>query len=267
MSEKMQNAPIYYALAQVGFNTVAAMAKYADEIQDVFRKEGYTLYDIEWRNELQVNFEAEDGDPQFNKFKIWHFTKDDRSSGFILAPSNLTFHTTHYTDKNRFIKDFCEGFETVNNTIGLKHVGRIGMRYLDAVLPQEGETTEDYLISETSGINLDIEKVQSQNEYVFKSNLGPFIEESTLIAKIYRANTFLGFPPGISPGQLILKNKFQEYNKTNFKHAVIDIDHFSEGQKEINGTYQLEEQLNYLHNDLKNAFEAIISQHARDTWT
>jgi uncharacterized protein (TIGR04255 family) len=38
MSKKMSNAPVYYALAQVQFNPVAAMAKYVDDIQDILRR-------------------------------------------------------------------------------------------------------------------------------------------------------------------------------------------------------------------------------------
>ena len=41
MSEKMSNAPVYYALAQAQFNPVAAMAKYVYEVQDLLRRDGY----------------------------------------------------------------------------------------------------------------------------------------------------------------------------------------------------------------------------------
>ncbi len=36
----MSNAPVYYALAQVQFNPVAAMAKYVDDVQDHLRQLG-----------------------------------------------------------------------------------------------------------------------------------------------------------------------------------------------------------------------------------
>jgi hypothetical protein len=35
----------YYALAQAQFNPVAAMANYVDEVQDLLRRDGYTLFE------------------------------------------------------------------------------------------------------------------------------------------------------------------------------------------------------------------------------
>lgn len=54
MSEKMSNAPVYYAVAQAQFNPVAAMAKYVDEVQDILRRKGYTLFEPQEVTQLQL---------------------------------------------------------------------------------------------------------------------------------------------------------------------------------------------------------------------
>lgn len=54
MSEKMSNAPVYYALAQAQFNPVAAMAKYVYEVQDLLRRDGYTLFEPQQVTHLQL---------------------------------------------------------------------------------------------------------------------------------------------------------------------------------------------------------------------
>ena len=41
MGEKMSNAPVYYALAQVRFNPLAALEQYIPAIQDSLRREGF----------------------------------------------------------------------------------------------------------------------------------------------------------------------------------------------------------------------------------
>ena len=54
MSERMSNAPVYYALAQARFNPIAAMSKYIEQIQDRLRQEGYPLFERQQVMRLRV---------------------------------------------------------------------------------------------------------------------------------------------------------------------------------------------------------------------
>lgn len=54
MSDRMSNAPVYYALAQAQFNPIAAMANYVDRVQDRLRREGYPLYEPQRATRLVV---------------------------------------------------------------------------------------------------------------------------------------------------------------------------------------------------------------------
>ena len=56
MSDRMSNAPVYYALAQAQFNPIAAMVDYADRVQDRLRREGYPLYDRQKATRLVVPY-------------------------------------------------------------------------------------------------------------------------------------------------------------------------------------------------------------------
>ncbi|XSG86662.1 MAG: TIGR04255 family protein [Methylohalobius sp. ZOD2] len=138
----MSNAPVYYALVQVKFNPVAAMAKYVDEIQDHLRREGYTLFEPQQVTHLQFR-SAPAGqapnEPQVGHTTSWLITKGDRTAGFILNASSLTFHTTHYETHNEFIPELLLGLKAVHDVVNLEHLDRLGLRYLDAVLPKSGE--------------------------------------------------------------------------------------------------------------------------------
>ncbi|MFP5465670.1 MAG: TIGR04255 family protein, partial [Gammaproteobacteria bacterium] len=105
MSQKMSNAPVYYALAQAQFNPVAAMAKYVDEVQDHLRREGYTLFEPQQVTHLQLTAALGQAptEPQVAHTTSWLITKGGRSSGFILSAASITFHTTHYETSNEFI--------------------------------------------------------------------------------------------------------------------------------------------------------------------
>ncbi|WP_284146529.1 TIGR04255 family protein [Escherichia coli] len=54
-SERMSNAPVYYALVQVKFTPIAAMSKYVPDIQDALRVEGFPLFEVS--NTTQLKFE------------------------------------------------------------------------------------------------------------------------------------------------------------------------------------------------------------------
>lgn len=111
----MTNAPVYYALAQAQFNPVAAMAKYVHEIQDILRREGYTLF--EPQEIMQLQFVGAVGqaptNPELMKVTNWLISKADRTAGFILGSSSLTYHTTHYETQNEFLPELVQGLQAV----------------------------------------------------------------------------------------------------------------------------------------------------------
>ena len=107
----MSNAPVYYALAQARFNPVAAMSKYVDQIQDRLRREGYPLFESQQVTHLVVPGPglALQAEPQVAQAPQWLLTRGDRTAGFILAPSAITYHTTHYDTHNVFIPELLRG--------------------------------------------------------------------------------------------------------------------------------------------------------------
>lgn len=264
MSEKMPNAPVYYALAQAKFNPVAAMAKYVDDVQDRLRREGYTLF--EPHQVTHVQFSASPGqptEPQVIPTVSWLISKEDRTSGFILTASAIVFHTTHYETNETFIPELLRGLSAVNEVVGLAHVSRLGLRYLDAVLPMPGETVDQYLVKGLEGIHFGATQRYAMTESVFETTSGPLLSKGTLIARVYRANSALGYPPDMVPSGLIPMAKFAITDEV--LHAVIDIDHFVEGPMPLDFD-KLGEQASSLHATIKQAFEATRSEHAKAVW-
>ncbi len=265
MSEKLSNAPVYYALAQAQFNPVAAMAKYVDEVQDRLRQEGYTLFEPMQETHLQLATSPGQppSEPQVAHTTSWLIIKSDRTSGFILRPSSITFHTTHYETNEEFIPELLRGLRAVHDVVKLDHVGRLGLRYLDAVLPQEGEVVDQYLADGLHGVKFGAEQKYALNESVFETESGPLVSKGILISKVYRATATLGFPPDMVPHGLVLMPRFKVGGPLS--HAVIDTDHYVEGRMPLDFD-GIESQLKALHGTIKNAFKAITTDYARDQW-
>jgi uncharacterized protein (TIGR04255 family) len=260
----MSNAPVYYALAQAQFSPVAAMAKYVDQIQDRLRRE-YPLFDTQQMMQLVVPGpgRAQQAEPQITHTVSWLITRGDRTAGFILAPSAITFHTTHYETHKEFIPELLRGLAAVHEVATLDHVSRLGLRYLDAVLPRAGESVEQYLVSGLHGIEFNATQRYRLTESVFGTDTGPLVQTGTLVTRVYRMTAPLGFPPDMQPNGLMINPKFEV--KEPRAHAVIDTDHFAEGRMPID-IGKLSEQALSLHATIKSVFEATTTDHARASW-
>lgn len=53
--------------------------------------------------------QAQQAEPQITHTVSWLITRSDRTAGFILAPSAITYHTTHYDTHNEFIPELLRG--------------------------------------------------------------------------------------------------------------------------------------------------------------
>lgn len=265
MTERMSNAPVYYALTQAHFNPVAAMSKYVDQIQDRLRREGYSLFELQQVTHLVLPApgQAQQAEPQITHTISWLITRSDRTAGFILGPSAITYHTTHYDTHNEFIPELLRGLAAVHEAATLEHVSRLGLRYLDAVLPRTGERVEQYLVSGLHGIEFDATPRYRLAESVFGTKTGPLVPAGTLVARVYRMTAPLGFPPDMQPNGLVINPKFDVREPR--EHAVIDTDHFAEGRMPIDMD-KLSEQLLSLHATIKSVFRAMTTDHARSVW-
>lgn len=267
MSEKMSNAPVYYALAQAQFNPVAAMSKYADEIQDRLRKRGYNMYVTQEATRLQITASAvgqPSPEPHLSTVTSWLISKADQHSGFILGQDSLTYHTTSYETCDEFIPELLHGLKTVHEVTSLDFVSRLGLRYLDALIPKDGETVGQYLNEGLHGISFSANQRYMLNESVYETKTEPLVDTGTLVARVHRATGVLGYPPDMTPSGLIALPKFSDNKVVN--HAVIDTDHFVEGGMPLNFDL-INEQLVSLHNGIKLAFKAIVTPYALDRWS
>lgn len=261
----MSNAPVYFALAQVQFNPVAAMHKYVDEIQDQFRRKGYTLF--ETNHVAHVQFSAvsavDMGQPKVETVTNWNFSKAGKEIGFLLNNNSLTLQTTFYENREEFIPELLNGVEIVNRVVGLDHISRAGLRYLNAVIPKEEEHIEQYLDSGFHGIESKFNRRYSLDEIVFDTECGPLISDGTLVVRIYSARSVLGFPPDLSLNGLIANPKFITENP--LVHSVIDMDHFTDGKVDLD-LEKLKDQFFSQHDAIRDAFRTIATPYALSVW-
>lgn len=268
VGQRMSNAPVYYALAQAQFNPVAAMAKYVDQIQDQLRRKGYPLFETQHVTHLEVPGpvpgQAQPAEPRIAHMVSWLITKSDRTAGFILAPSAITYHTTHYDTHQEFIPELLRALEAVHEAASLDHISRLGLRYLNAVLPRVGETVKQYLVGGLHGVEFNATRRYTMSESVFGTVTSPLCPNGTLVSRAHRMTAPLGFPPDLQPNGLVVNPRFALQEP--LEHAVIDADHYVEERMPLDMS-RLEDQLLSLHATIKDVFRAMTTDHARNMWS
>lgn len=260
MSVLLKNAPVYYALAQAKFNPVAAMAKFSTDIQEVMRRAGFTVYEVEDIQSVDFgNLQAGDNaKPVVTTAKNWFFTRPDRSCGYVLAQDFLTFQSTEYLDRAQFFQALCDGLKIVHEIVQLERIFRLGIRYLNAVIPAEGESVHQYLNPQIQGVDFGLPILGGLWEAGYRTEAG------LLIAKVYQApNSPLGFPQDLVPRSVQLMPRFQR--EEPFTHAVLDMDLYVEESMPVD-TAAIYEKLLGFHEDLAKCFHAIATPHAFARW-
>ncbi len=67
------------------------------------------------------------------------FLSRDSTRGFIVEQGAFSFHTTEYETFDQFSEQFFTGLGIVHECLVLDYSERVGIRYLDAVVPPGGE--------------------------------------------------------------------------------------------------------------------------------
>jgi uncharacterized protein (TIGR04255 family) len=251
---KMSLVPVFYALAQVQFNPIAQISVYVDQLQERLRRSGFPDFRAE-KFELTIRrLEESNPDVQPQQHTRWSFTNTERTEGYLLLSNALVFHTTAYNTFDDFLKKTLIGMALVHEIVELAYVDRIGLRYLDAVLPVDGNTLSHYLNPSLLGFSasLDGKLGHSFTETVTA------IADGSLVARAVITDGSLALSPDLSPLQLELHPRFMAVNGRN---AMLDTDYsvIKRGRFDLE---KIKAQLLASHEIIANAFTVAVTDHA-----
>jgi uncharacterized protein (TIGR04255 family) len=262
MGTKLKNAPVYFTVAQVRFNPILTLESYVPKIQEYLRKHKYpdARKNVLTTINLPTAASASESNPQVLAVPSprFLFSNMERTSGFILDVNAVTFQTTRYDSFEKFSENFLLGLEAVHNEVKLDFVDRVGMRYLDAVFPRNGETLRDYIAESVLGI---AEKLEGDLVYTFSETL---VRKGgiNILARAIVQNGPVGFPPDLLPNDFGLDEKF---SKLHGLHATLDIDG-STDQRELFSKEMVQNRIHAIHGEIEKAFHATITKNAFEIW-
>lgn len=254
----MHKPPVFHFLIQVVFNPVTAMKEHVVALQEQFRQRGFTDYAEETGTEVRV-----EAGPvlraQQSTHTRWLFGRPDRSEGFVLVQNALIYYSNHYKGFNSHCKAcLLEGIDLVHKAVGLDFVERIGMRYLDAVLPEEGAGLSDLVIDSLLGAYrllpgelehrfAEVRKSLKGGELVFRSLITP---------------NGVTVPPDLADTRLALSPALAQFQG---EALVMDMDYFVVRRQDFS-IAAIAAQLDASHDILIEAFKTVLTEEARQTW-
>lgn len=259
MGKKMKNAPIYFALAQVKFNPLAALDTYVPAIQESLRKAGYP----DFQRVQMAHLELGASIPRTAVVTRYLFGNARKTSAFVLDQSWLTFQTTDYDTFAPFSAALLSGLQTIHKEATLSYSERIGIRVLDAVLPRPGETIAEYLqpyVLGLSGSFPDRQLAHALSETRTVNGNSTLVSRSIVISQ---KEGGIALPEDLQPIQLQLPDRFS--HQISGQYAVIDTDSWTEERDDFE-LNQIETTLDSLHTDIGQSFEHTVTPYALKVW-
>lgn len=253
----LRSSPLILVLCQVRFSRLEAMSKYVPEIQDVIRRKGYPLNESKLVQEIQLTPSG----PAAREQMRWEFLSKDQTSSVVLHEEFLVLQTTGYDDFETFLAQLEELIEILNASVGGLFVTRVGLRYVNVIIPQQAETWRDYVQQGLHGFDSSIFKEQRTfrlHQTTAETNAG------TMVVRLHQNPQGNVLPPDLMGGTLKAPIRFARPGELV---TLVDIDHFHTCSADEYKRERLEEIGWQLKNGSYEVFaDQIATPHALEVW-
>ncbi len=247
---KFKNAPLIYVLSQIVFDPIPKqISDHVDDFHDAIRD--YFPHKIE-EQELPL---------KKNRFE---FISRNKKRGVILSDNSLVLHMTEYND----FRDYCNHTRHILEQF-MKlipdnfYYHRIGLRYIDLILPNENLLFERQLKSSfmahsfPDNMNCQLKHNETLSQYDTEiGSLNLHISQSSGKA-ILPSNAF---PNKLDPPELLTRKSETEGNI-----GLADIDHYMK-KNDVFTVESIMNDFNALHNITKQTFIDIAKNEAIEYW-
>lgn len=253
---RLAKAPITQALCQIRFSTVRDMATYVPKVQVALRKDGYRL-DMSAQVQ-EIVFGAQG--PQTKLFDRWEFLNVEKTRSAVITEQFAAFQTAAYTKFEDFVPEVLNLMEALAGAGADILITRVGLRYVNAIIPSPGKGWTDYVNPSLHGINLTSLTGPLAAYHVFGETA-----HGRLLARMTQNTEGLLVPIEMGQQNLTLQRQPPEPGTLL---TLVDIDHFKEWSKDFVG-YQAEtmkDLLWKLKGETYDAFRSFVTDSAIEEW-
>lgn len=260
-----KQAPLAYVLAEVRTEHLADLKSYKAEIAALFRAE----YPIQ-RVLHTAKFVASSGGGlqhvETEQDAAWEFAAPDNHVALIVRPNGFVLHATRYKDSTDFLGLLHRAVSMLSSKIPAIFLNRLGLRYVDFVVPRSGEVPEDYVDKRLSPM-LDIG--QTGGAVVAMSLVVYPFPNGQMTLRFVRGTGQPELPPELSTINLekspLMKRPDIAPTQAT---AIVDMDRVREFATRVPMDADfVRQQLQSMRNDVSDVFKnKVITDHARKIW-
>ena len=258
---QMANAPLALVLAQVRFSAYLTIANAIPAIQDALRRD-YPVF----RKGLIQTIEFGSGAPNVNNIERFDFADADNRQGFIVTPDSLVYVTTRYKTFEDFESKHRNVLDSFEKIVPDVFVERLGLRYIDVIVPRENEEPSDYVIDGLKGCAISRqETLKFSSQYIANWVLKGGAMKFRFISGVREP-----FMPAdmreiaLAPAEII--NRAASAKKDDkVSIGVLDFDRMMEHKGLMRAT-EVSKLFSTMHEDASVAFKQSISKLAERVW-
>lgn len=269
MTRKMKSAPLYFTIGQVQHNPLLNLNSYVPAIQERMRRAGYPDFKRESLLQFDLAQMSSGGNPHAvpvpQEMERFQFSDASNTRGFLLHSNALSFMTTDYDTFGPFMAELKLGLEILCEAVGgLSFIERLGLRYLDALVPRESESIGLYIAPQLQGLPGSVQPLLPKAKFAYSFAESTLVDEEIgkIVARTMIQNGRLGFPPDLQPALLQINDRFRDVVG---EHAILDTDG-SFIQRQAFAISEVDSRMNQLHKLIDLVFRASVTSYAREMW-
>lgn len=256
---QLSKNPIALVLCQLRFSGIMGMDQtYLPEIQAKLRTLGFKVN----ASHPVAHITVTPAGPQQQILQHFEFQSVDRSESVVINQEFVTYQATKYTTFTAFITRFMAVVEEVSSVTKGLTIVKIGLRYIDAIIPLQGESWKKYVQAGFAGVALSLMAPILINHV--HQIVAQFPDSATMIIRILADSKKLPLPPDLADTTLLLGNQRPVLDGGA---AMIDMDHFCDLNSIEFNSAEITKKLQSLKDTLLRVWEQqIVTPEALEIW-
>jgi len=259
MGIPLKNPPVYFTMAQARFNALLNLDAYLASIQDAMRKADFPDFSSRKTFTLQINASERPGTlPNLGSIDQFLFGNTGRTHRFILNPDSLTLQSTRYGRFEEFSARFQQGLATIHEIAKLDFTDRVGLRYLNNVVPRPDDNLDQYV---ARGVRGSDPPLNGEVVYSFSETFC-HIGDVRLRSRVFIQQGQLAFPPDVMADGMEIEKRLRE---NSGRHATLDVDGIVNKRVAFSRD-MVGQHLRTIHEVTDAAFKSAVTDHALKAW-
>lgn len=262
--EKLSKQPLALVLIQIRFSPFMNIKNYIPVIQEKLLNLGFDGFKENPCLEVQITPHG----PIPSESKQWLFSSSNEN--VVLDSKQLTYQTADYDEFEKYYAKYqsiCDAIvSSVPNFVNSVHIHRLGLRYVNCIIPIDNSDSIDSYISE--GFKINQASIFGSAEKICTITQAGEVnirddKKGIVVFRITQGEKGLFLPPDLMSNSHMMKESF----KKDCVKGLIDIDHsYNANSQEKYDRNFMENMFYGMHDNSHDLFMSIVSDEGKDKW-